>query len=387
MNVIRIMDEHDAANVTYGLDKEDIGESNVLFFVLGGGTLDESLLTIEGILRSQSRRCHEYNRKHKKDLSSNPRAVRRSLSLRACQAHPLLCLPDHHRYRLPFRGLRLLHLPNPCPFSRNPARICSEPPIKLVEKVLRNSNIDKSSVHEIALVGGSTRLSHIVKLVSDFFKGKEPNKSINPDETIDYGAVVQAVVLTVYEKRARTKDNNLLGKGDLSGIPQPSVAFLRSPIRLPASPTASPSPTTRESHLSKEVIGRMVSETEQSKPKDEKATARIASKNGLESHAYKFHNFLNDDKLSPKFDAAESPSLRPQSTQTHPMARCLSESLEDEYESKQKESESIPIMRLINSQADGAPDSLPSAGAAAPGGFSGAGGTAAHKDSPSEETD
>ncbi|KAL8888939.1 MAG: hypothetical protein Q9192_006103, partial [Flavoplaca navasiana] len=150
-----------------------------------------------------------------------------------------------------------------------------------VERVLRDAKIDKSSVHEIVLVGGSTRIPKIQKLVSDFFNGKEPNKSINPDEAVAYGAAVQAAILSgdtsskstneillldvaplsigietaggvmtalikrnttiptkksevfstfsdnqpgvliqVFEgERARTKDNNLLGKFELSGIP------------------------------------------------------------------------------------------------------------------------------------------------------------------------
>ncbi|KAI6980645.1 Heat shock 70 kDa protein, partial [Hortaea werneckii] len=150
-----------------------------------------------------------------------------------------------------------------------------------VERVLRDSKIDKSSVHEIVLVGGSTRIPKVQKLVSDFFNGKEPCKSINPDEAVAYGAAVQAAILSgdtsskstneillldvaplslgietaggvmtplikrnttiptkksevfstfsdnqpgvliqVFEgERARTKDNNLMGKFELTGIP------------------------------------------------------------------------------------------------------------------------------------------------------------------------
>ena len=64
-----------------------------------------------------------------------------------------------------------------------------------VEKVLHDSKIDKANVHEIVLVGGSTRIPRIVKLVSDFFNGKEPCKSINPDEAVAYGAAVQGGIL------------------------------------------------------------------------------------------------------------------------------------------------------------------------------------------------
>jgi heat shock 70kDa protein 1/2/6/8 len=84
-----------------------------------------------------------------------------------------------------------------------------------VEKVLRDSKIDKSNVHEIILVGGSTRIPCIVKLVSDFFNGKEPNKSINPDEAVAYGAAVQAAIL-LGDTSKKTQDLLLLNVAHLS---------------------------------------------------------------------------------------------------------------------------------------------------------------------------
>jgi heat shock protein 1/8 len=84
-----------------------------------------------------------------------------------------------------------------------------------VEKVLRDSKIDKGSVHEIVLVGGSTRIPRIVKLVSDYFNGKEPNKSINPDEAVAYGAAVQAAILSG-DTSEKTQDLLLLDVAPLS---------------------------------------------------------------------------------------------------------------------------------------------------------------------------
>ena len=84
-----------------------------------------------------------------------------------------------------------------------------------VEKVLRDSKIDKANVHEIVLVGGSTRIPRIVKLVSDFFNGKEPNKSINPDEAVAYGAAVQAAILSG-DTSEKTQDLLLLDVAPLS---------------------------------------------------------------------------------------------------------------------------------------------------------------------------
>ena len=87
-----------------------------------------------------------------------------------------------------YTSLTRARLEELCPGQPEDLFRSSHNPIK---KVLRNSKIDKSNVHEIVLVGGSTCISCIVKLVSDFFNGKEPNKSINPDEAVAYGAAVQ----------------------------------------------------------------------------------------------------------------------------------------------------------------------------------------------------
>ena len=77
--------------------------------------------------------------------------------------------------------------------------MCSTKPLKLtnnaVERVLQDAKLDKGAIHEVVLVGGSTRIPKVVQLLKDFFNGKEPNKSINPDEAVAYGAAVQASIL------------------------------------------------------------------------------------------------------------------------------------------------------------------------------------------------
>ncbi|KAG9533192.1 heat shock 70 kDa protein, partial [Aureobasidium melanogenum] len=300
LNVLRIINEPTAAAIAYGLDKKVEGERNVLIFDLGGGTFDVSLLTIEeGIFEVKSTAgdthlggedfdnrlvnhfVNEFKRKHKKDLTTNPRALRR---LRTACERAKRTLSSSAQTSLEidslFEGIDFYTSLTRARFEE----LCQDlfrGTMEPVERTLRDAKIDKSSVNEIVLVGGSTRIPKIQKMVSDFFGGKEPNKSINPDEAVAYGAAVQAAILSgdtsskstneillldvaplslgietaggvmtalikrnttiptkksetfstfsdnqpgvliqVFEgERARTKDNNLLGKFELTGIP------------------------------------------------------------------------------------------------------------------------------------------------------------------------
>ncbi|KDQ18070.1 hypothetical protein BOTBODRAFT_29386 [Botryobasidium botryosum FD-172 SS1] len=255
LNVLRIINEPTAAAIAYGLDKKVVGERNVLIFDLGGGTFDVSLLTIEeGVFevkatagdthlggedfdnRLVNHFVQEFKRKNKKgeyfgsrpsprpielilhlvlDLSTNPRALRRLRT--ACErAKRTLSSAAQTTIEIDslFEGIDFYTSITRARFEE----LCQDlfrSTLEPVEKVLRDSKIDKSNVHEIVLVGGSTRIPRVIKLVSDFFNGKEPNKSINPDEAVAYGAAVQAAILTG-DTSEKTQDLLLLDVAPLS---------------------------------------------------------------------------------------------------------------------------------------------------------------------------
>lgn len=220
LKVLRVINEPTAAAIAYGVDKRINGptkEKNVMVFDLGGGTFDVSILNIDGDsevfeVLSTGGDTHlggedfdnkmvdhfvaEFKRKYSKDLTTSPRALRRlasacerakrTLSTATSAAIEIDALYDGMDFYTSITRARFEDL------CKQLFDNCLQP----VENALRDAKKDKSQIDEIVLVGGSTRIPYVQKMVQNFFNGKELSKGINPDEAVAYGAAIQAATLS-----------------------------------------------------------------------------------------------------------------------------------------------------------------------------------------------
>ncbi|XP_047142221.1 heat shock 70 kDa protein-like [Hydra vulgaris] len=241
LNVLRIINEPTAAAIAYGLDKKVGKEKNVLIFDLGGGTFDVSILAIEdGIFEVKSTAgdthlggedfdnrlvnhfVEEFKRKHKKDISGNKRAIRRLRT--ACErAKRTLSASTQASVEIDslFDGIDFYTSITRARFEElciDLFRCTLGPVADAIRDAGKNSSgqsFSKSDIHEVVLVGGSTRIPKVQSLLQEFFNGKELNKSINPDEAVAYGAAVQAAILAG-DKHEAVQDLLLLDVAPLS---------------------------------------------------------------------------------------------------------------------------------------------------------------------------
>ena len=452
LNVLRIINEPTAAAIAYGLDKKD-KERNILVFDLGGGTFDVSLLTIDsGVFEVVStngdthlggedfdHRILDYfikkiKKVHKKDISKNKAAIQKlKTEIEKGKRHLSSSLQASIEIDELVEGFDFKDTITRAKFEELNMDLFKKT-MEPVEKCMNDSGFKKSEIAEVVLVGGSTRIPKVQTLIKDYFNGREPNKGINPDEAVAYGAAVQGgilggedseqtkdlilidvtpltlgietvggvmtkiipketvipakksqtfttyqdnqqqVTISIYEgERPLVKDNHLLAKFDLSGIPpaprgtpQIEVTFdvdensilTVSAVEKATGKSEKIVVTNDSGRLSKAEIEKMLKEAKEFEEQDKLVKEKIDAKNSLENYIYSMKNTVEDkekgigDKISP----SEKESITSALKEHQDWLTANPDAEKDDYETHLKDLQKLcdPIIGKLYKQQGGA---------------------------------